>query len=115
MILLYAFLTTGLFCLVAQVIMDNTKLTPGHITSMFTALGAFLSFIGVYPKLIKISGAGATILISNFGHLLYVSGIEGYHELGIIGIGNLLAKASLAIVSVTVFAFIFALLFKPKN
>ena len=70
MIFLTSFLVSGLFCLVAQVILDNTKLTPGHITSMFTVLGAILSFLGIYPKLIEFAGAGATVQISNFGHLL---------------------------------------------
>ena len=45
MIFVNAFLVSGLFCFVAQVIMDNTKLTPGHITSLFVVLGAFSSFL----------------------------------------------------------------------
>ena len=47
-----AFLFAGFGCAIAQVILDNTKLTPGHITSLYTALGAFLSFLGCYDKLI---------------------------------------------------------------
>ena len=116
MIFLTSFLVSGLFCLVAQVILDNTKLTPGHITSMFTVLGAILSFLGIYPKLIEFAGAGATVQISNFGHLLYMGGVEGFKEMGVIGFaGGLLVKSSTAIVAAVVFAFIFALLFKPKN
>jgi len=115
-IFLNAFLVSGIFCLGAQVLMDNTKLTPGHITSLFTVLGAFLSFIGVYPKLIEFSGAGATVLISNFGHLLYTGGMAGYKEMGILGIaGGLLSKCSIAIVVAVVIAFVLALIFKPKN
>lgn len=116
MIFLTSFLVSGLFCLVAQVILDNTKLTPGHITSMFTVLGAILSFLGIYPKLIEFAGAGATVQISNFGHLLYTGGVEGFKEMGVIGFASgLLVKSSTAIVAAVVFAFIFALLFKPKN
>ena len=116
MIFFNAFLVSGLFCLVAQVILDNTKLTPGHITSMFTVLGDILSFLGIYPKLIEFAGAGATIQISNFGHMLYLGGVEGFKEMGVIGFaGGLLAKSSTAIVTAVVFAFVFALIFRPKN
>ena len=116
MIYLLAFLLPAFVCMLAQIIMDNTKLTAGHITSIFTVVGSILSFLGVYPKLIKFAGAGATILITNFGNMLYQSGMEGYSESGIIGIfSKLLCKSSLAIVSVVVFSFIFAIIFKPKS
>ncbi|MEG0794315.1 MAG: SpoVA/SpoVAEb family sporulation membrane protein [Bacilli bacterium] len=111
-----AFLFAGMVCLIAQIILDNTKLTPGHITSIFTVIGALLSFMGIYEKLIEKFGAGATILISNFGHLLYSSGIKGYIDEGFLGIfTGLLCKSSLAITGAVVFAFIFAIIFKPKN
>lgn len=116
MIFLNAFLLSGLFCLVAELILDNTKLTPGHITSMFTVLGAILSFFGIYEKLIEWGGAGATVIISNFGHMLYLGAIEGFHEMGAVGLlAGLLVKSSAAISAAVIFAFVFALLFKPKN
>ena len=116
MIFLKAFLVTGLFCFAAQTIMDNTKLTPGHITSLFVVFGAVLSFFGLYSKLIEFGGAGATVLISNFGHMLYMGAIEGFHEVGVLGLASgLLVKSSLAIVSAVVIAFVLALIFKPKN
>lgn len=116
MIFLYAFLIAGLFCMSAQILLDNTKLTPGHITSIYTVLGACLSFLGIYQKLIDLGGAGATIIISNFGHLLYQGGYSGFHEFGFIGFfSGLLVKSSAAIVAAVVFSFIFALIFKPKN
>ena len=116
MIFVNAFLVSGLFCFVAQVIMDNTKLTPGHITSLFVVLGAFLSFLGLYPKLIEFGGAGATVLISNFGHMLYTGGVEGFHEVGVLGLASgLLVKSSLAIVCAVVVAFVLALIFRPKS
>ena len=116
MILLYAFLVSGLFCMASQIILDNFKITPGHVTALFTIFGVILSFLGLYDKLIKISGAGATILISNFGHALYIGAIEGLHDDGIIGLfSNMLTNSSLAIVSAVVFAFIFTVTFKSKN
>lgn len=116
MIFINAFLLAGFVCMIAQIILDNTKLTPGHITSMFTVGGAILSFFGIYQWLIEKCGTGATILISNFGNSLYTAGLEGFHKTGLIGIFmNLLSKSSLAIVSAVVFSFIFTLIFKPKD
>lgn len=113
---LYAFLFAGAACAIAQIILDNTKLTPGHITSIYTVVGAFLSFLGVYDGLISKFGAGATTLISNFGHMLYSSALRGYMEEGILGIfTNMLTKSSAAITGAIVFAFIIALIFKPKD
>ncbi len=116
MIFLNAFLLSGLFCLVAELILDNTKLTPGHITSAFTVLGAALSFFGIYSKLIEWGGAGATVIISNFGHMLYLGAVEGFKEMGILGLfSGLLVKSSAAITSVVIFAFVLSLIFKPKS
>ena len=113
---IYAFLLSGFVCLIGQVILDNTKLTPGHITSIFTVSGSILSFLGIYEWLIEKCGAGATVLISNFGHNLYQAGIEGYYESGIIGIfSNLLTKSSVALVGAIVSAFLVSVVFKPKN
>lgn len=116
MIFLNAFVFAGLVCAIGQMILDNTKLTPGHITSLFTVIGAILSFFGIYEKLIGWAGAGATVLISNFGHMLYQGGLIGLKENGILGIfTNLLTKSSAAIVSAIVFAAILAFIFKPKD
>lgn len=116
MIFLNAFLISGTFCLLGQILLDNTKLTPGHVTSLFTVLGALLSFFGIYPKLIEFAGAGATVQISNFGHLLYLGGIEGFKDMGLIGFaGGLLVKSSTAIVAAVVIAFVLSLIFRPKS
>jgi len=116
MIFLNAFIFAGIVCAIGQIILDNTKLTPGHVTSLFTVLGAILSFLGIYEKLIGWAGAGATVLISNFGHMLYQGGLFGLQESGILGIfTNLLTKSSAAIVSAVVFSAILAFIFKPKD
>ena len=113
---LLAFLFAGSLCAIAQVILDNTKLTPGHITSIYTVMGAFLSFLGVYDNLISKFGAGATSLISNFGHMLYSSALQGYQEEGLLGIfTNMFTKSSAAITGAIVFAFLIAIVFKPKD
>lgn len=116
MIFLNAFVFAGLVCAIGQIILDNTKLTPGHVTSLFTVIGAILSFLGIYESLIGWAGAGATVLISNFGHMLYQGGLIGLKESGILGIfTELLCKSSAAIVSAIVFAAILAFIFKPKD
>ncbi len=113
--LLYSFLICGLFCLIAELILDNTKLTPGHITSLFVFFGAFLSFIGVYEPLVNICGAGANLPIISFGNLLYQGAIK-YNNLGIIGIfKGLLIYVSAGISATIVFSFIFALIVKTKK
>ena len=84
----YAFLFSGIVCALGQIILDNTKLTPGHITSLFTVAGALLSFLGCYDYFVAQCGAGATLLISNFGHMLYSAAYQGYLEEGILGISR---------------------------
>ncbi len=116
MIYLNAFLFAGFICMLGQIILDNTKFTPGHVTSLFTVVGAILSFCGIYPTLIQKCGVGATSLIMNFGNMLYQSGIIGYENGNILGIfSELLDKSSLAVVGAIVFAFIISVIFKPKN
>ena len=113
---IYAFMLSGIVCAIAEIILSFTNMTPGHITSLFTVFGAALSFFGIYDKLIEYCGAGATVLISNFGHSLYTAGLDGYHATGILGIfGNMLSKSSLAIVGAIVIAFLISMVFKPKN
>ncbi len=116
MIYLNAFLFAGIACLLAQLILDNTKLTPGHVTSLFTVLGAFFGFLGLYDKFISFAGGGATTIISNFGYVLYKGAYLGFQEQGILGIfTGLLTKGSCAIVGAVVFSFVLVLLFKPKD
>lgn len=116
MTFIWAFLIAGTFCAVGQIILDNTKLTPGHVTSLFTVLGSILAFFGIYEKLIELGGGGATTVISNFGYMLYTGALERFRELGILGIfSGMLTKSSVAIVGSIVFASIVAFIFKPKD
>lgn len=113
---LYSFLFCGALCLLAQIILDNTKLTAGHITSMFVVIGAFLDIFNIYDKIIVKVGGGALVPITSFGHLLVHGAmadtvINGWMGLKI-GMLNLTAAG---ITSAIVYSFIFALIFKPKN
>jgi stage V sporulation protein AE len=116
MIFANAFLFSGFICLIGQLILDNTKLTPGHITTLFTIIGSLLSFLGFYELLVDKCGAGATVLIMNFGHMLFQGGMDGFNDAGFLGIfSGLLVKSSLAICSTIIFSFIFSIFFKPKD
>ena len=70
MIYLNAFIFAGIICLIGQIILDNTKLTPGHITALFVVIGSFLDTFSIYDKIVSWAGGGALVPITSFGHLL---------------------------------------------
>ena len=116
MTLLYSFLFAGIICLIGQIILDNTTLTPGHITILFVIIGSILGCFGLYDKIINLVGAGANILIISFGNTLTNFAYEGYINNGIIGIfQNILAGVSVGIVSAIVFSFLLTLIGKEKD
>ncbi len=116
MTLIYSFLFCGLLCLIAQVIMDNTKLTPGHITSIYVVLGTILGCFNIYDNISNYVGAGANIPIMSFGNLLINSAYQGYLTNGIIGLfGNMLTDVEIGVVSAVVFAFMFSMISKVKD
>ena len=116
MIYINSFLFCGLICLISQIILDNTKLTPGHITSLFVVIGAFLDIFGIYDKFVLYCGAGAIIPITSFGHLLIHGAMESAGKIGPLGLSfgifNL-TSAGISIAIVTSFAL--CLIFKPKH
>lgn len=116
MTLVYSFLFCGLVCLIGQLILDNTKLTPGHLTSIFVVFGAFLGLFNWYDKIVNIVGAGANIPISSFGNLLLNGSYNGYLQYGPMGLfSGMLATVSAGVVSAVVFAFLVTIFFKPKD
>jgi stage V sporulation protein AE len=76
MIYLYSFLFAGVVCLISELLMDNTKLTPGHVTALFVSIGAFLDIFGIYDYFIEIFGGGALVPITSFGHSLIHGALE---------------------------------------
>lgn len=116
MIYLYSFLFPAIICFIAQIMLDNTKLTPGHVTSIFTVLGVLLSYLGLYNKIIKYCGAGATSIIMNFGATLYQGCYSGLRNSGIIGLfTGMFSKSSAILTATIIFGFIISFLLKPKN
>ena len=113
---IYAFLYCGLVCMISQLILDNTKLTPGHVTSLFVVLGAMLDVFGIYDKIVLYCGAGAIIPITSFGHLLIHGAMDLVDEMGVMGLALGIFDLTSAGISVAVVAaFFLALLFKPKH
>jgi stage V sporulation protein AE len=113
---IYAFLFCGLLCLISQLILDNTKLSPGHVTSLFVVVGAFLDLFGIYDKIVLYAGAGALIPITSFGHLLIHGAMDAASEEGVIGLGlGIFNLTSAGISSAVIMAFLLAVLFRPRD
>lgn len=114
---LLAFLVCGSICMIGQIIYDNTKLTPGHITSLFVVIGAFLDVFGIYDKLLKVSRVGASLPITSFGHsLMHAANEAMLNGKGILGVASgLFDMTATGITSAILFAFLVAIVFKPKS
>ena len=113
---IYAFLFCGIVCMISQLILDNTKLTPGHVTSLFVVIGAFLDIFGIYDKFVLYAGAGALLPITSFGHLLIHGAMSSALREGIFGLTLGIFDLTSAGISVAIFlAFILALIFKPRH
>lgn len=111
-----AFLIGGILCAIGQVFIDRTKLTPARILVGNVVTGVFLSAIGVYGPFAKFAGAGATVPLTGFGHLLAKGVKEGVAEKGVLGIfsGGLTASSA-GIAASILFGMAIALLFQPKD
>ena len=113
---LLAFLFCGFICLIGQLIYDYTTLTPGHITSLFVVIGAFLDTFNIYDRFVEWFGAGALLPITSFGHSLMHGAMVGTIENGFLGIAmGMFDVTADGITRAILLAFIFAILFKPKS
>jgi len=111
-----AFVIGGLFCLIGQVLIDKTKLTPARILVSFVVIGVFLGAIGVYQPLVDFAGAGATVPLTGFGNTLAKGVKEAVQEDGFLGIFTGGLKASAGGITTAIFAGLLAsLLFKAKD
>ena len=116
MIYINSFLFCGFVCLIGQIILDNTKLTPGHITAMFVVVGAFLDTFGIYDKIVLWAGGGANVPITSFGHLLIHGAMASTGEYGIMGLMmGIFDLTASGIVAAIIFSFFLSFLFQPKD
>ena len=111
-----AFIFCGFVCVIGQILLDNTRLTPGHITSMFVVLGAFLDIFNIYDKIVLWAGGGAIVPITSFGHLLIHGALDKAQEVGFMGlVTGMFDLTASGITSAIIIAFFMTLLFKPKH
>lgn len=116
MIYVNAFLFAGFVCLLGQIILDNTKLTPGHVTTIFVVVGAFLDTFSIYDKFVLWAGGGALVPITSFGHSLIHGALTKAANLGPMGlVMGMFDLTSSGIIASIVIAFFLSLLFKPKD
>jgi len=115
---LKAFIVGGIICVIGQILIDKTKLTPARILVSFVVIGVFLELFGIYSYIVEFAGAGATVPLTGFGYNLCKGVREAVVQEGAIGILTVGLKASAGgITAAIVFAFIMSLIFssKPKK
>ena len=111
-----AFLAGGLFCVVGQVLIDKTKLTPARILVGYVVVGVILGGLGLYQPILDFAGAGASVPLCGFGATLAKGVKEAIDESGALGIltGGLKATAA-GITAAILFGLLAGILFKPKD
>lgn len=114
--ILKAFLVGGLLCLVGQILLDYTKLTPARILVMFVCLGVLFGAIGIYEPLVRFAGAGASIPLFGFGNTLVQGTKAAIAEEGLLGVVTGPMKAGAAgIMTAILSGIVVSFLAKPKS
>ena len=115
MSLLRCFVVGGIICVIGQILIDKTKLTPARILVIFVTTGAILGGLGIYQHLVDFAGSGATVPLTGFGYNLAKGAIEGVKEYGLVGAFTGGVKASAGGIAAAVFfGYIASLISKPK-
>ena len=112
---LKCFVTGGLICVIGQILIDKTKLTPARILVIFVTTGAILGGLGIYQYIVDFAGAGATVPLTGFGYNLAKGAIESVQQMGLVGafVGGVKAAAG-GIAAAIFFGYLAALISKPK-
>lgn len=115
LMMLKCFIVGGLLCVIGQILIDKTKLTPARILVLYVTVGAILGGLGIYQCLIDFAGCGATVPLTGFGANLAKGAIEAVKEQGLLGafIGGVKASAG-GIAAAVFFGYIASLVSKPK-
>ena len=112
---LKAFAVGGLICVIGQILIDKTRLTPARILVTFVVSGVILQLFGIYQPVVDFAGAGATVPLTGFGYSLCKGMEKAVLENGFMGIFTGAFTASAAgLCAATVFGFLAAVIFKPK-
>lgn len=111
-----AFIVGGAFCLIGQILIDKTKLTPARILVSYVVIGVLLGAVGLYKPLVDFAGAGATVPLTGFGYNLAKGVKEAITQDGFLGIFTGGLKACAGGIAAAVFCGLVAsLIFKPKD
>lgn len=112
----YAFITGGILCVIAQILIDKTKLTPARILVSFVTLGVILEALGIYEPIVKFGKAGATVPLPGFGYALAKGVMKEVDKIGFLGAftGGIKGTAG-GITAAIIFGYLMALLFNPKT
>lgn len=115
MMLLKCFVVGGIICIIGQILIDKTKLTPAKILVIFVTAGTILGGLGIYQYLVDFAGAGATVPLTGFGYNLAKGAIEGVQQNGLIGAftGGVKSAAG-GIAAAVFFGYLASLISKPK-
>ena len=113
---LYAFLIGGALCVIAQLLIDLTRITPGKILVLYVSAGVVLGALGLYQPLVDFAGAGASVPLLGFGNSLARGAIKGAAERGVIGAftGGMTGTAA-GVSAAILFGYLAAVLFQPKT
>lgn len=113
--LVRCFIVGGLICVIGQILIDKTKLTPARILVIFVTTGVILGALGIYQHIVDFAGAGATVPLTGFGYNLAKGAIEEVQKVGLIGAftGGVKAAAG-GIAAAIFFGYIASLISKPK-
>lgn len=113
---LCAFLIGGFICLIGQILIDFTRLTPARILVTFVVSGVILTGVGLYQPIVDLAGAGATVPLTGFGYSLATGVKEAVMQNGLLGaLSGGLTATSAGITASIVFGYIMSLLFKPGD
>ena len=114
--LIRAFLVGGAFCVIAQILIDKTKLTPARILVLFVVSGVVLGALGIYKPIVDFAGAGATVPLTGFGYLISDGIKRAVDEQGLLGsLTGGFTAASGGIAAALVFGYLASIVFKGKR
>lgn len=113
---LRAFIVGGIICVIGQLLMDTTRLTPAHVLVVFVTSGVVLTAIGIYEPIVEFGEAGATVPLPGFGYALAKGAIKAVKTDGFLGAftGGIEATAG-GIAGAIVFGCLMAVIFSPKS
>lgn len=112
----WAFVVGGAICVIGQILLSKTNMTPARILVLFVTAGVFLTAVGLYEPLEKLSGAGAQVPLTGFGYSLAKGAFKGVDEFGLLGaLSGGVEGTAAGIAAAILFGYLIALIFTPKT